>query len=1073
MVKKIVKKSVWNQKRTFKQKKYSNKNKKWFSIFKLILFLFVSFLLILIVWGIIFYNKYIVPLPPVENLQNMKIDQSSVIYDRNWKELYKIFKEKRTYVSYDQINKNMIHAIVSWEDQRFWITPWFDIVWIMRSILVAVIHWQWPKWTSGISQQLMKITYLSNQRKIERKLKELWLSWKLNKVFDKKKILELYLNKIFFGSNSYWIEQASNTFFGVHASQLNVLQSAILASLPKAPSGLSPYNHRDKLLWYPYIYEKWKENESVKLLTQKDLAIYSHIVLKLEWFIKNLKFKDVNGRVLICWLNKNDLKNNFRIDSDWCSVIDYSNLLDFLNSIRILDWKNYIEYQTWRKDYILWRMLEDKKITFEEYKKALLDSFWFRFKKYSDKIKYPYFVMYVKEYLEKKYWKDVVEKWWLQIYTTLDSKLQDKAEQLIKKYWAINEKRFWAKNDAIISIDNKSGWILTMIWWRDYFDVDNWGNNNMITSRLQPGSTFKPFVYALAIRNNKIWTKTPVYDLQTKFPWNYIPWNFDWKFMWKMTLESALDNSRNIPAIKMFFMAGGENIIINFMKKLWVSTLGDFKREYRKKYWRDYVYWASMSLGTWLMTPLELAWAYSVFANEWRKVNITPILKIIDSKWNIIEDNTIKKQEKVPVMSPALAYIMNNILSNSSARPATWNPFLILKDRKIAAKTGTSTKQFYKNWVKEIYPRNLWTIGYTPQITTVVWVWNTDWEKLYKNWNWLEWAWPIMRDFMSYAHKDLIVEDWKKPLWVKQVNISNISWLLPSPDWFPKQFLASSLFLNSPDKFDQSLRIVYVDWLCNWKVTPDTPKADIKKWYFLNFHSLKPNNPEWENPVRQWVKKWDWKKEYWNFWNVITSYDDTKICERHWEVKTLINWTIKDGAKLFVWQNYVEIWFKSERVISKITISLNNNIVKTIPILWLTKWIKKTTFNIPNSYANKIVNLAFTAIDNEGYSYSDNQTVTIWAYDKVPPVIKLNWPDIYNVNSWVPLNITWKIIETSNVRSINFYLDWKPLKLWLKGRKINYTINTNWLTKWVHTIKIDAYDSNFNVWDKKIQLIIK
>jgi len=1073
MKKEISNKSVKNIKRTFTKKKYAKKNKKlWFSFFKFFLFLILSFFIFWIIAWLIFYQKYIIPLPPVENLQNMSIDESSTIYDRNWKELYKIFKEKRTYVDYNNISKNMINAIVAWEDKRFWTTPWFDIIGITRSILVSIITWHRPKWTSWISQQLMKVTYLSNARKIERKIKELRLSWKLNKVFDKKKILELYLNKIFFGSNSYWIEQAANTFFWVKAKDLNVLESSILASLPKAPSWLSPYNHKDKLLWFPYIYEKWKEDESLKLLTKKDIIIYKWIVWKLIWFINQLKFKDVDWRVLICWIKKEYLKNNIRIDNDWCSVIDYEQLLDFLNSIKIKDGKNYIEYQTWRKDYILWRMLEDKYITFSQYKKALLDSFWFRFKKYSDKIKYPYFVMYVKDYLEKKYWKDVVEKWWLNIYTTLDAKLQDKAISLIKHYWDINIKKFGAKNDALISIDNKSWWILSMVWWRNYFDTENWWNNNMILSRLQPGSTFKPFVYSLAIKNNKIWTKTPVYDLKTIFPSDYSPQNFDGKFMWKIPLDKALDNSRNIPAIKMFFLSWWERVIIDFMEKLWVKTLADFKEEYRKKYHKEYVYWASMALWTWLMTPLELAWAYSVFANLWRKVEINPILKIVDSKWNIIEDNTVKKKKKVPVINPALAYIMNSILTDTSARPKFWNTYMTIPGRKLAAKTWTSTKQFYKNWVKEIYPRNLWTIWYTPQITTVVWVWNTDWEKLYYNWNWLEWAWPIMRDYMAYAHKNLIVEDWKRPAGVKELNVSNVSWLLPSPDWFPKNFLVSSLFLNSPTDYDNSLRKVSVDTLCNWKVTSNTPKFAIKKWYLLQFHSLQPNNPKWENPVKEWVKKWDWKKEYWNIWNVITSYND-KICNRTWKWSALINWTIIDWEKLFVWENYVEIWFKSTVPISKLYILLNNDRVKEIPIFWLLKWVKKTTFNIPEKYANRIVTLSFVAVDNQWYSYKDSQSVTILWHDIIKPIIKLDWPNRYNINSWDKIDISWKIIETSKIRSLNYYIDWKVLKLGLQTRKINYVLDTSKLTKWTHIFKIEVFDHSFNQADKNIILNIR
>jgi len=197
----------------FSWKKYANKNnKKPFAILKWLGFLLILFLLSSVVWGVILYKKYIKPLPPVEEIKNMSIAQTSTIYDKDWWELYKIFKENRTYIDYKDINKNMVNALVAWEDQRFWTTPGFDLIWISRAVLYWMFTWNF-RWTSWLSQQLMKVTYLTNERSIERKVKEFYLSRKLNKIFDKEKIVELYLNKIFFWSNAYWIEQASKTFF--------------------------------------------------------------------------------------------------------------------------------------------------------------------------------------------------------------------------------------------------------------------------------------------------------------------------------------------------------------------------------------------------------------------------------------------------------------------------------------------------------------------------------------------------------------------------------------------------------------------------------------------------------------------------------------------------------------------------------------------------------------------------------------------------------------------------------------------------------------------------------------------
>lgn len=1061
--------------KTFKQIKYSKKkNKKPFFIIKWIIFLLISFLLFSFILWLVLYKKYIEPLPPVEEIKNMHIAQTSTIYDKEWHELYKIFKENRTYIEYEDISKNMVNALIAWEDQRFWTTPWFDLIWIARATFYWLISGDF-RWTSGLSQQLMKITYLTNDRTIERKVKEFYLSWKLNKVFDKEKIVELYLNKIFFWSNAYGIEQASKTFFWVNSSKLNILQSSILASLPKAPSGLSPYSHKDKLLWYPFTFNLKDEEHKNKILTKKDVADNKIFLSKLTGFINNLELKKVNDLALLCNINKNYIKPwTFRIDSDSCSAMKFNELLNFFNSIRIKDWDHILEYQTWRKDYILGRMLEDGYIDFDTYKESIISSFGFEFKKYRIDIKNPYFVIYVKDYLEKKYGKEIVEQWWLKIFTTLDSKLQNKAEDLVDQYWKLNENKFWAKNSAMISLDNETGWILTMVWWKDYFDEENGWNNNMVTSRLQPWSTFKPFAYALAIQENSIWSKTPIYDLETTFPGSYTPNNFDWEFEWKMNISTALNNSRNIPAIKMFYLAWGEEKIISFMEKLWVKTLRDFKLEYKEKYpWRSYTYSAPMALWTWLMTPLELAWAYSTFANMWIKKDINPIIKIVDRKWNIIEDReeeNISKKLK-PVISPSLSYMMNDILSDTESRPEFWNTYLSLPWRKMAAKTGTSTKQYVKNGLKIIAPRNLWTVWYTPQITTVVWVWNTNWKELYLDWNGLEAAGPIMKDFMVYAHQWKKVESWSRPIGVKGLKVSSISWFLPWKE-FPENFLVDSNFINPPKDFDNSLEFLVVDSLCNWKVTSKTPESAIKKWYLLDFHSINPNNIRWEESVIEWVKTWKWKEKYWDFWNIIVSYND-EVCERSSPVNTIIRTSFKNDDVLFIWNNTIDIAYRSDRKIKKIEIYLWDVLVKTVSDLnKKQKWMN-LSFPIPANLSNSAKILKLRLIDSEYYSYDKDIKVKILATDNVKPIIDILNPSSITINSWDILDISWLVNDSSSIESIKYFINWKQVYEVFNTKKISYNFNSNLLNSWVNTLTIEATDISANTSIKNIEINLK
>jgi len=595
-------------KRKYTKRKYTKKTKSSGGFLKFLLYLIIFLFIVSWISIVVLYQKYIVWLPSVNQLENLNIAESSTIYDRNWNELYKIFKEKRTYVTFDEINKNMVHAIVAWEDKTFFTNPWVDLKWIIRAVF-NYVTWKTNKikWTSTISQQLIRNTIIRNERKLERKIKEIYLSYKMTKSLSKEKILELYLNKISFWSNAYGIEQASQTFFAKKASQLWILESSILASLPKWPTYYSPYNHPDRIVGYPYTYPNDDVKNIYKILIQKDFILNKQLTNKLKLFIWWLKAKRLSdSKTLVCWLIESKLKNDLKVDNEGCSVLDYSNLLNLLNSIQIKDENSTIEYQTWRKDFILWRMLEDKYINFDEYKKAILDWIAYKFKRKKENIKAAHFVFFVREYLENKYWKDTIEAGGLKIYTTLDSKLQDKAEELVKKQSEINIKKFWAQNAALISIDNKTWDILSMVWWNNYFDVENKWNVNIITSKLQPGSTFKPFVYSMWIFKKQIWTDTPIYDLETKFSDDYTPANFDAKFMGKIDIATALNNSRNIPAIKMLYMAWWEKNIVNFMKKLWVKSLNS-----------KWTYWAPLALWTWEMTPLELVWAYSVFANLW------------------------------------------------------------------------------------------------------------------------------------------------------------------------------------------------------------------------------------------------------------------------------------------------------------------------------------------------------------------------------------------------------------------------------------------------------------------------
>ena len=1038
--------------------------KKWKNIFLKVLlwalFLFIVWTLAAI---LILYNKYIVWLPDIKQLENLEIAESSTIYDRDGNELYKIFKEKRTYVDFEDINTNMINAIIAIEDKRYWENPGVDIKWLARA-WINYILWKTAsvKGTSTLTQQLIRNTIITNERSVERKIKEIYLAYQLTSSVSKEKILELYLNKISYWHNAFGIEEAAKTFFNKSAKELEILESSIIASLPKGPTFYSPYNHPDRVVGYPYVYTSENEDDIEKIISKKDKETHIWMLDLLTDFILELKASRLEwtNKTLICNINKEYFKNPIRVDNDGCSIIEYSGLLHFLNSIKIENEENFIEYQTGRKDEVLWRMLEDGYIDFESYQNAIVNAIWYKFSQAKENIKSPHFVFFVKEYLEEKYGKEIVSVWWLKIYTTLDPDLQAKAEEILEKQAEINEQKFAASNAALVSLDNKTWEILAMVGGRDYFDEENKWNVNVVTSKLQPWSTFKPFVYSMGIFNEEIWSKTPIYDVETEFPSKYIPANFDGKFMWKMSISTALNNSRNIPAVKMFFLAWWERSIVSFMKKIGVDSLRNHG-----------MYWAPLALWTWEMTPLELATAYSTFANMGMKKEITPILKVLDVKGNIVEE-AIESEDEEEVISPAQTYIMNSILSDTSSRPEFWNTILWLKDRAVAAKTGTSTKQYMKNWEKDIYPANLWTAGYTPQITTVVWAWNTDWEKLNYKWNGLEWAGPIWKEFMEYAHEWLPKETWEKPSEVKEINISTLSWLLPNPETSSDAFLTKSLFINEPSTYDNSYRSVEVDSLCNWEVTESTPEAAIKKVNLLQLNSLAPKNTKWQEPVEEWTKTEEFKEQFGNIENIITKLNPA--CERSWIPSDItIRTTTSDDDTFVAWENYIELAYRSSNPIIRIDILVDDKIVDEIEVNNRKSGSYAGNIFIPISQTGKYTNITMRAVDNEYYSESITSKVFIIKKDSIPPEIKLVNPIDGSIKLYESdyFNLKATITDNTPIKTINIKLDGNIIKAWLTDKDVVYPINSERnISVWQHVITIEAIDSGFNKAYKDIKL---
>ena len=1035
--------------------------------------IFFWLLLIVGVIGIfILYTLYLRDLPSITSIGSFGgISESTVIYDKNGNEIYKMHSEngKRTYVEYSEISQPIKDAIISAEDKTFFTNPWIDVKGIIRAVYNYVQGGSGDKikGTSTISQQLIKNLLLTNEYSLRRKIREAVLSYQLNATYSKEKILELYLNTISFGNNAAGIEEAAKTYFWKSAKDVGVLGATILASLPKGPTYYSPYVHRDRLMGSVYVYESSLPDEHITLDSPESMEKYRAIYEEFKNYIYEMQFTSRDGAVMICNLKRGMTKiEAYEPNSEGCTTLAHADLLTFLNAIRIpREVTNdsgsvvslSLEYEAWRKDFVAMRMYDDGKITDQEYHDILFNGLEFTFQKYVENIQYPYFVFYIKEYLENTYGNDLDITNGLRVYTTIDPELQLKAEDIVQRQVEVGKSKYNVSSAALVSMDNSNGHILAMVGGPNYYDEENGWNNNMTTASRQPWSSFKPIVYSLAIAKNPIWPASPITDTKTKFG-NWEPDNYDKKFLWLMTVAKALDYSRNIPAVKMFYLAGQEDLIVRHAQSLWLITVRE-KADYG----------APMALGTAEVRPIDMMQAYSIFANNGVKRRVTGVVKIEDSNGNVIESNEMNEWQEV--FSPAASYITARILSDEKSRPESefWRSALRLAGGRIsAAKTGTSNKVISKTL---ILPRDLWTIGFTPQITTVVWAWNVDGRETKWNGDGLNVAAPIWRDFMNFAHTNAKKLDFTRPSGVYDVVISRTSGKLANENT-PSWQRVETIMAVEPQDRDEGLKTLQIDILCGWPTSANTPEEAIRSV------SVPQGKPFIDGFEAGWYK----------WWSASVGYlpDGTAVklvstpCERPTgpgNVTLSVHPAL--GGSMNEWRRLMEATWDGDRPIKTIRI-FQGNVMKF-----------ETNYDEPKSAGLQRVTiqldresdtLSIEAVDTFGFRYNESSTVTVteipWVPSNTnPPVITMINPvagdssiSIYNDQFF---NLRFSVSSSTMNNEISVAVDGKTVKTMTTGNAFAIPINEGGnLSPWNHTATVRVVDSNLKNTTQTIQFTV-
>lgn len=395
-----------------------------------------------------------------------------------------------------------------------------------------------------------------------------------------------------------------------------------------------------------------------------------------------------------------------------------------------------------RQGEVLRRMVEDGYISTDEAENAKKETL--SFKSPATPIKAPHFVWYVKDYLEKKYGKHMVEKGGLHVTTSLDNSLQEKVQALVTSH-IDSLAPLQVGNGAALVTNPKTGEILAMIGSRDYFDTARDGNVNVTTALRQPGSSIKVVTYAKALENKSLTSTTLIEDTPVVYPIAgqppYAPVNYDGRFHGMVPTRLALANSYNIPAVKILNMIGVDSMIEQ-AKLMGIDTWTERSR-----------FGLSLTLGGGEVTMTDMAELYGTLANLGKRKDLNPILSVTDYAGKTIEKNTAGTF--VQALSPEVSWIMGNILSDNWARTQAFGPNsqLVIPNKTVAVKTGTTNDK-----------RDNWTIGYTPSYVVTVWVGNNDNTPMHPHLtSGITGAAPIWHDIMIELLKDKADETFSKP----------------------------------------------------------------------------------------------------------------------------------------------------------------------------------------------------------------------------------------------------------------------------------------------------------------------
>ena len=728
--------------------------------------------------GIVLYYSISKDLPKISSLSDYQPSIITTVYSDDNRKIAEFFKERRIVIPLAEMPQMLIDAFVAAEDSRFYKHRGIDFLSIVRAFLKNLEAGTIVQGGSTITQQVTKSFLLTPERSYKRKLREAILAYRIDKVFSKKDILYLYLNQIYLGHGAYGVQAASENYFGKSITDLNLAECTILAGLPQAPSKYSPFRHPERAKQRQiYVLNRMVEEGYINNIqateainTQLDIKPRRNIYIEEVPFYTEHVRRHLEKKYGEGMLYTQGLKVYTAVNIDMQKIAreeiqkgladldkreGYRGPLQRIKAEEVESFSQTLQAELEKSPLIVGSVVKGVVIAVNDPKKtvtvrlgnsqgvvAFEDMKWAR----KPDPRVAYHAVKIKTPSEALAVGDVIL-------------IRVKGKEEGQDLWALALEQVPVAQSALMCIEAETGLVKAMIGGRDFRATQF---NRAIQSRRQPGSAFKPVIYAAALDKEfedpeKIYTPATVIvdsaivftDEERDHTWK--PRNFKETFYGPTLLRKALAKSRNLVTIKIL-QDIGVDYAIEYATKIGIeSTLS-----------RD----LSIALGSSGTSLLELLKAYSVFTNHGYLVDPVFILKVEDRNGNVLEEMAPERRK---VMEKSTAFIMTSLLEGVVKNGTGWRAKAL--KRPAAGKTGTSN---------DLY--DAWFVGYTPQYITGVWVGLDEEAPMGKGETGSRASAPIWVEFMKRIHESVPVEVFQPPEGVVFAKIDAETGLLPIPE---------------------------------------------------------------------------------------------------------------------------------------------------------------------------------------------------------------------------------------------------------------------------------------------------